>query len=183
MPRRVDSKQPRRASRADGFGLTGGTRIPAGSLRNPNSKAVYAWRAFVSNPDAHGNPDPSTTYELRSDLPLPAKLTLTARADPNHHRAALDGRLTTYTLPVARVPIALYRRPSCGCWRYLTGRKRRRTAHTASSFRSGRPRRYSAEAWEIGACSGDSTAPKGCIDETRAVIDSPTIRIVVRRRH
>lgn len=183
MPRRVDSKQPRRASRADGFGLTGGTRIPAGSLRNPNSKAVYAWRAFVSNPDAHGNPDPSTTYELRSDLPLPAKLTLTARADPTHHRAALDGRLTTYTLPVARVPIALYRRPSCGCWRYLT----RTQTTTNGSYRFVLPIRktsaYSAEAWEIGACSGDSTAPKGCIDETRAVIDSPTFRIAVRRRH
>ena len=40
-------------------------------LANPTSAAVYVWRAFVSNPDSSGNPNPSTTYELRSDVPLP----------------------------------------------------------------------------------------------------------------
>jgi hypothetical protein len=147
-------------------------------LRNPTAKAVYVWRAFISNPDANANPDPVTTYELRSDLPLPAKLTLTARADRTHHRAVLDGRLTMSTLSVAGVPVALYR----GARGYLTHTR----STTNGSFRFVRSLRksstYSAETWAIGACNGESTAPKGCVDETRAVIDSPVVRIVVHRR-
>jgi hypothetical protein len=152
------------------------------SLTNPTSTSLYVWRAFVSNPDTNGNPDPSTTYELRSDMPLPAKLSLTGRLDRKHHRALLSGRLTTPALPVAGVPVALFRVTGLGWW-YEAGT---RTA-TNGSYRFIRSIRktttFGVAASGIEDCNASSTAPRGCASETLAEIDSPSLRIVVRRGH
>jgi len=152
-------------------------------LTNPTSAADYVWRAFVSNPDTFGNPNPSTTYELRSDVPLPAKLTLSGKFDRRHHRALLNGRLTTQVSTVSEISVTLYRRDADGFWNSVAA-----TQTTANgSFRFVRPATrtsvYSVEVSAIGGCNGDSTAPNGCLDETRAAIDSPNVRIVVRRHH
>ena len=149
-------------------------------LTNPTSAALYVWRAFVSNPDATGNPDSSTTYELRSDMPLPAKLSLSAKFDRKHHRAVLSGRLISQALPVDGVPVGLYRLGKDD-WTFLG------SSHTAANGsyrfvrRVTRTGTYSTEAWGIRDCTGDSTAPTGCLNETLAAIDSSNVRIVVRR--
>lgn len=154
------------------------------ALTNPSSAAVYVWRAFVSNPDAGENPDASTTYELRSDMPLPAKLTLAGKLSRRGQRVILSGRLATPASTVAGIQVTLYSLlRQCGCWRSLTSTR----TSTGGSYRFVRPIKktttYGVEAWAIGACSSDSTAPSGCINETRAAVDSRSVRVVLPRRH
>jgi hypothetical protein len=148
-------------------------------LTNPTSPAVYVWRAFVSNPDATGTPDASTTYELRSDMPLPAKLTLAGKFDRKHHRALFSGRLTTPSLPVGGIRISLYQRIGV-FWKNVGST--RTSANGSYKFvrRASKTAKYGAETWAIGACNGTSTAPRGCVAETHAAIDSPSVRVVVR---
>jgi hypothetical protein len=150
-------------------------------LTNPSSAAVYVWRAFVSNPDSSGNPNPSTTYELRSDVPLPAKLTLSGKLDRRHHRALLTGRLATQVSTVGQISVTLYRRAPDGFWKSVASTQ----TSASGSFRFARPITktsvYSVEIWGIGSCNGDSTAPTGCLSETRGSIDSPNVRITVPR--
>jgi hypothetical protein len=153
-------------------------------LSNPTSAAVYVWRALLSNPDTSGNPDASTTYELRADMPLPAKLTLAGKLDRKHHRAVLNGRLTAQASPVAGIRVTLYRlHTDCGCWTSVSSTQ----TSTNGSYRFVRPitksTTFGTELSAIGACSADSTAPNGCLTETRTAIDSPNVRIVVRHRH
>jgi hypothetical protein len=176
------------ASLASPGGWPLGSRVRGLGLRfthvtNPASAAVYVWRAFVSSPDASGIPDASTTYELRSDMPLPAQLTLTGRLDRRHHRAVLAGRLTAQTSTVAGIQVTLYRLQACGCWTPVSSTQ----TSANGSYRFVRPisksTTYGTEAEAIGACNGDSTAPIGCVDETRTAIDSPNVRVHVRRGH
>jgi hypothetical protein len=158
-----------------------GVAVEFTRLTNPTTMGVYVWRGFVSNPEANGNPDPSTTYELRSDMALPAKLTLRGSL-ARHHRAVLTGRLTTPAASVAGMTVGLFRRSSYGFWMLVS------TTQTSAngSYRFVRPLRKTATfgvaARAIGDCSGDSTAPNGCVNETRAEVDSPSVRIVVHRR-
>jgi hypothetical protein len=152
------------------------------ALKNPSTASNYVWRAFVSNPDRSGNPDPSTTYELRSDMPLPASLALAGKLDRKHHRAILTGRLATTASTVAGIKVSLYRLKACGCWTSLASTQ----TSANGSYRFVRPIKktttYVTEAFAIGACSTASTAPKGCVDETRAAIDSRNVRVVVPKR-
>jgi hypothetical protein len=155
-------------------------------LTNPTSPAIYVWRGFVSNPDVNGNPDPSTMYELRADIPLPAKLSLTGTYDRKDHRARLSGQLTTPAMPVAGVPVSLFRQSNAtfNGWAYQA---ETRTA-TTGSYRFIRAVRKTttfgvAAGATVGDCTGESVAPTGCISESLAEIDSPNVRIVVRRHH
>lgn len=149
-------------------------------LTNPTTTAVYVWRAFVSNPDPTGSPDASTTYELRSDMPLPAKLSLTAKFDRKHRRAVLSGRLISQALPVAGVPVGLYRRGTDD-WTFLASSRTSANGSYRFVRRITKTGTYATEAWGIRDCTGDSTAPTGCLSETLAAIDSSNVRIVVRR--
>jgi hypothetical protein len=150
-------------------------------MTNPSSPAVYVWRAFVSNPDASGNPDASTTYELRSDMPLPAKLTLTGSLDRKHHRALLRGQLTTQASSAGGIKVGLYRRTGFE-WKYVGSTRTAANGSYRFASRNTRTTTYGTEIWSIGACNGVSTAPKGCVNETHGKIDSPDVRIVVHRR-
>jgi hypothetical protein len=149
-------------------------------LTNPTSMGLYVWRAFVDNPDANGNPDPATAYELRADTPLPAKLTMTRRYVRRHHRALLAGQLMMPASPVAGIPIGLYRRDSDGFWHRVAST--RTLANGSYRFRPvTKSGTYGAEAWTTGDCNGDSTAPNGCLSESLAAVDSPNVRVVVPR--
>jgi hypothetical protein len=150
-------------------------------LTNPTSAGAYIWRAFVSNPDATGNADASTTYELRSDMPLPAKLTLAGRIDRKHHRALLSGRLTTPAMPAGGIQVSLYRRIGI-FWKPLGSTRTSANGSYKFVHRQSRTTTYGTEVWAIGTCNGTSTAPKGCVTETHAAIDSPNVRVVVRHR-
>jgi len=149
-------------------------------ITNPVSTANYVWRAFVSNPDANGNPDPAATYEVRSDMPLPASLTLVKRSVRNRHRAMLSGRLATPAAPIAGITVTLYRRRPFG-WQSVASTR----TQANGSYRFPRPvtksGTYGAEIAETGACNGASTAPLGCVVETRAAVDSRNVRVVFPR--
>jgi hypothetical protein len=168
--------------RPQGEKLTG-LMLDFSGITNPSSAANYVWRAFVSNPDGNGNPDPATTYELRSDMPLPARLSLAKRMVRNRHRALLSGRLTTPAAPSGGVTVTLYRLGS------LFGVKAVATTRTSADGSYRFPRaiaksgRYAAEAAAVGTCTSASTAPKGCLSETRAAVDSTVVRISLRHRH
>lgn len=152
-------------------------------LTNPTTAGLYVWRAFVNNPDPNGNPDPATAYEVRSDMPLPANLTLSGRFVRSHRRAVLAGQLTAPAASVAGVPVGLYRRGSFGFWTLVASTR----TVTNGSYRFVRPIRKTAtfgtEAWTVADCKGDSTAPNGCISESFAAIDSRSVKVVVPRRH
>jgi hypothetical protein len=150
-------------------------------LTNPTSAGEYVWRAFVSNPAPTGSPDASTTYELRSDMPLPANLTLAGRIDRKHHRALLSGRLTTPAMSASGIQVSLYRRIGM-FWKRLGSTQTSANGSYSFAHRQSKTATYGAEIWGIGACSGTSTAPKGCVNETHGAIDSPSVRVVVRRR-
>ena len=153
-------------------------------LTNPASAGLYVWKGFVDNPDASGNPDPTTTYELRSDMPLPAKLGLTGKLDRKHRRAVFSGRLSAQAMPVGGVPVSLYRVTKGGDWSYVATTQTSATGSYRFTRRITRTTNYSTEISGIRDCVGASTAPRGCIDETLAAIDSSNVRIVVRaRRH
>lgn len=154
-------------------------------LTNPASAGLYVWHGFVSNPDVSGNPDPSTTYELRSDMPLPAKLGLTGKLDRKHRRAVFTGRLSTQAMPVGGVPVSLYRVTKGGDWSYLATTQTSATGSYRFASRITKTTTYSTEISGIRDCVGNSTAPGGCLNETLAAIDSSNVRIVVRvrRRH
>jgi hypothetical protein len=151
---------------------------------NPAVAGVYTWRAFARYPDASGDPDSSTTYELRSDVSLPAKLTLTGRFDSKHGRTILSGRFTDQTSPTGGLRVALFRVGAHGALMHVA--TTRTSANGSYHFvRSmAKTSTYRTEVSGIGVCAGDSTAPRGCVDETRGGIDSSDTRIVVRiRRH
>ena len=152
-------------------------------LTNPAASSLYVWRAFVSNPDTSGNPDPSTTYELRADMPLPAKLTLTTKYDRKHHRARLSGRLTTPAMPVAGIPVGLFRPSGLFGWKFVAGTRTATDGSYTFSRTVKKSTTFGAAASSIGDCNGASVALNGCVDETLAEIDSPSVRIVVRRHH
>jgi hypothetical protein len=149
---------------------------------NPAVAAVYTWRAFASYPDPSGNPDMSTTYELRSEMPLPAKLILKGKFDPKHGRAVLSGRLTTQTLSTGGIRIVLYRVSPQGSRSQVA--TTRTSPNGSYHFARSIPKTstYLTEVSGIAKCTGNSAAPRGCIDETRGAIDSPHTRIVVRLR-
>jgi len=154
-------------------------------LTNPASAGLYVWRGFVSNPDVSGNPDPSTTYELRSDMPLPAKLGLTGKLDRKHRRAVFSGRLSAQAMPAGGVPVSLYRVNKGGDWTYLAATRTSAAGAYRFTRRITKTTTYATEISGIRDCTTDSTAPGGCLNETLAAIDSSNVRLVVRarRRH
>ena len=149
---------------------------------NPGAAGVYTWRAFASYPNPSGDPDSSTTYELRSDMPLPAQLTLTGRFDRKRGHAVLSGRLTTQTFPASGIRIALYRVSRQGTRWHVA------TTLTAPNglYHFVRPEAktstYLTETAGVGDCTSYSTAPRGCVDETRGAIDSSPARVAVHHR-
>jgi hypothetical protein len=170
------------ASRAGGWPLGSRVRelgLSFTRLTNPASAGAYVWRAFVSNPDATGNPDAFTTYELRSDMPLPAKLTLAGRFDRKHHLALFSGRLTTPSLPAGGLRVSLYRRVGV-FWKNVGSIRTSANGSYKFVHRQSKTTMYGTEVWAIGACNGTSTAPQGCATETHGAIDSPNVRVVVK---
>ena len=147
---------------------------------NPDTAATYVWRAFVSEPDGSGDPDLSTTQEVRSDMALAADLTLTGRFDRKHSRVVLSGRLTTQTLPTGGIRVALFRVGPHGARRHVatTQTSANGSYHFVRSMAE--TSTYVTEASGIGDCTGRSTAPRGCVDETRGAIDSSKNRVVAR---
>jgi hypothetical protein len=89
--------------------------------------------------------------------------------------------LVTPAAPVDAVPVTLYRLRD-GYWAPAGSTRTQSNGSYRFARRVTKTAYFGAEVWAIGDCTGDSTAPQGCVDETRAALDSPAVRIVVRRR-
>jgi hypothetical protein len=149
----------------------------------PSAPQLNVWRAYVSNPDSTGLPDPTTTYELRVDQPLPASLGLTGKLDRKHRHARLSGRLTASGISVAGVPVTLYRLSPDGLVP-LAKTQTRSDGTYSFSRRIKSTTTYEAEAGgSSGSCQDASSAPAGCLDETLEYVDSPHVLVVLHHRH
>lgn len=147
------------------------------ALTNPGTARAYDWSAQVTPATPAGTPDQAATYELRSLVPIPSRVTLRGRPDRGRRHAILSGRLIAPSINVAGTPINLFSRPSgAGHYRYQTWT--RTTASGGFSFRW--PLRgttsYHAAVGSIEDCPPPSTAPAGCRSETLDTTSSPTVR-------
>lgn len=149
-------------------------------LTNPRAAGAYTWRAFVT-PYSGSGPDPSRTFELRSTVPLPMKLTLRVRSDRTGRRALLTGRFIAPGFGVAGMPVELFVKSG----RYLEPVRwtRTRTDGRFSLRRRIRGRTtFAAATGAIAECESNVTAPGGCVSETIAGVASAQATVVPRRR-
>ena len=160
-------------------------------LEPPRAPGSYTWRALVT-PLA---PDQSTllpekTYELRSLIPVPHRLTLKARYEARQRVAILEGRLTANGQPRAGVEIVVIR-----LVRRVTPRgvvfsdSRAGTARTGKrgtyAVRVKLPRTAGFIAFALPAvarCAGASTAPAGCLGMTTSGAASEPLTVNVPQR-
>ena len=148
-------------------------------LTNPPVAGGYTWRAFVTPYGSDGQ-DTRRTFELRSTVPLPMKLTLHGRFDPTAKRAVLSGRFLSPAFDVSDMPVELYVKVG----RYLEPVTWTRThAHGSYSFRRklrGKAT-FAAATGAIVDC-GASRAAAGCVSETIAGVASAEVTVAPRRR-
>ena len=149
-------------------------------LTNPPVPGGYTWRAFVTPYEGSG-PDTTRTFELRSTVPLPMRLTLGVRYDRTRRQALLTGRFIAPGFDVAGMPVELYVKSG----RYLEPLRWTRTrADGRFSLRRrirGRTT-FAAATGAITACRSGITAPAGCVSETIAGVASAEATVVPRRR-
>jgi hypothetical protein len=146
-------------------------------LTNPPRAGAYTWRAFVTPYDSRG-PNERRTFEVRSTVPLPMRLTLHGRY--HHTGAVLTGRFTSPAIDVSGMPVELFRKVG----RYLEPVRWARTrAGGRYTFRQrirGRAT-FRAATGAIAPCLS-SPAPAGCVSETIAGVASAQIVVGPRRR-
>jgi hypothetical protein len=149
-------------------------------LATPSTQGAYRWRVFIT-PYAGGTPNDAGTFELRSTLPLPMRLTLHGRYDRKKKRAVLTGQLSSPAFDTGRVFLSLYTN-STGFFRYsgdirtdAHGRfsLRRRIKHTT---------RFGLLTDTYYDCDAGSPAPAGCVSDSLATIRSPEVKVVVPKR-
>jgi hypothetical protein len=82
--------------------------IDGSILLAPTTPAVYTWSAFVT-PASPGASiaDPTKTFELRADLPVPQDLTLEATYNEKTRKAMLSGHYTILGAPQPGVDVSL----------------------------------------------------------------------------
>jgi hypothetical protein len=146
----------------------------------------HVWRAFVtpvgSAPPA---PDPSRMFELRSSVPVPDLLTLKARYEAKTGTARLSGKLTGAGKPRRGVRVAIYR---------ITRSAVLAEGAFVGSIRTGASGSYSFRTRvsktttflasvdvSVGSCSGQSSAPAGCITNTVPPPEDARARVLVPR--
>jgi len=161
-----------------GLGLDGIELDIDSALTNPGAAGAYVWSTQVTPADPTGAPDQSATYELRSLVPIPSRVTLRGRADTGRRHAILTGRLIAPSINVAGTPVDLYARAP-GALRFRFQSWTRTSSSGAFTFR--RPLRgtttYYAEVDSIEDCATPSTAPAGCRNETLDTVGSPDVRV------
>lgn len=149
-------------------------------LTNPRAAGAYTWRALVT-PYGGSGPDPGRTFELRSTVPLPMKLTLRARYDRTSRYALLTGRFITPGFDVGGMPVELFVKSG----RYLEPVRWTRTRVDGRFSLRRRIRGRTTFAVATGAiteCESSIAAPAGCVSETIAGVASAEVTVIPRRR-
>ena len=152
----------------------------------PTRHGSYLWRAVVT-PLAV---DRKTlrlahSYELRANLPVPNRLTLTGRRGPTAHTAILQGRLTGNGAARGHVPIviiALLRRVTPTGTNVADHAVAHATTSAGGTYRVRAPLRgtttFVAVAQStISGCHGTAIAPAGCRNTTTAPTESEPVSV------
>jgi hypothetical protein len=149
-------------------------------LTNPAANGAYAWRALVAPAAPDGTIDTAATYEVRSLLAVPSRITLNGRYDRRSRRALLTGRFIAPALDVGQTPISLYEfDPSehVAPWSFLTWRRTDASGRFLFRRPMSQTTKFGARIEAIGDCSPNPLALAPCRDETLATIASHTVTV------
>jgi len=158
-----------------------------GLIRGPSAGGIYTWSAFLT-PSGAGTfaPDPSRTFEVRTIVPIPQKLTLRARYDAKTESAFLSGRFTVRGKPQARAAIrftaSTRAEPPQGNQDFSFFGPVKTNARGEFSVRRkvDRTTQFTASvSLNARSCSAPSSAPAGCRSETVADPDAATAAAIV----
>ena len=152
-------------------------------LTNPSAVGIYLWRAMVT-PYVTGTstPNPAGTYELRSDVFIPATLTLKkAGYNKKKKQATLTGKFLLLGKPLRGVTVGIFSVSSTGVKlvaRTKTNKKgvyKVRLKVTKTTFFNA----FVPD--EQGSCSANppTAAPGGCASETTTPFFSTLLRVKV----
>jgi hypothetical protein len=147
---------------------------------NPATTGVYVWRLLIT-PYAGAVPNDAGTFEVRATLPLPFQVTLRGRYDRKHKRALLNGRLIAPADYDTRGIYLDFYMTRGGRLRYSGAVKTDARGRYAFSRRITKTTRFAMTTATWSDCT-DSPAPGGCPSDTLATVQSPTVKVVVRKR-
>lgn len=143
----------------------------------------YTWSALLE-PALLGSltPDPSRTFELRSLVPHPHTMTLTARHDQKTKSVVLSGKVTAVGSPEPGVEVSFFASLASSDEFTSFGPV---TTNASGEFsvrrRIEQTTRFSAAAdGQTRACSSPSTAPAGCLVETVSPPPGASVIVGVR---
>lgn len=150
-------------------------------LKAPSGAGTHVWRAFVGPIGADGSTaDASTTYELRSVLPLPEQLAVKSRYDTKLKQGVITGRYTVQGKGQSGAEVEVVQEPT-GSQEPIT---RRVVTASDGSFRV-RAKLARTTLFLVGVglssrpCSGASTAAGGCLNETVIPPLPTTVKVTV----
>jgi hypothetical protein len=167
-----------------GIGAINVAMLVDGLITPPTARGLYTWSALLSPPAAGSFlPDPSRAAEVRATVPQPQRLTLSARFDAKKKSAQLTGTFTVLGKPQAGVTVSFVASAIGSDDVSFFGPVRtdkggrfsiRRTVERSTRFTvSVRP--------QTRACSGPSTAPRGCLNESVTPPDSAAASVIIPR--
>ncbi len=140
-------------------------------LTNPTSANDFLWRVLVT-PYVSGSttPNPAGTYELRSDVFIPATFTLKKSGyNKKKKQVTLSGKFLLLGRALSGIPIDLFALASNGNVK-LVGRTKtnKKGAYTLRLHMTGTSRFQALAPSEEGNCDSSvaSPAPGGCVSET-----------------
>jgi hypothetical protein len=172
--------------------LAGGQPTQAGPIRiavvafvfeieTARRQGTYLWRAFVT-PLGPVGAAPEDTFELRSTVPVPHRLTLRGRYEPKTRTALLRGRILGSGKPRrgVKVRLLLFSGPP----RFNLQRLGSARTNASGSFAFRRPLAktgifFAFADTSVGRCAGPSTAPAGCVTSTIPSPGSASTTVVV----
>ena len=168
----------------NGIGAMQFSMFVDGLITPPTTRGLHTWSAIVTPPVTGSTvPDPSRAAEVRATVPSPQRLTLSARHDAKKKSAQLTGTFTVLGKPQAGVSVR-FTASTLGSDEFSSfGRIRtdksgrfsiRRTIERSTRFSVSVPS-------QVRACSGSSTAPRGCLNETVTPPDSASASVIIPR--
>ena len=148
------------------------------AFTNPSASATYVWYAFAT-PYLLGTstPNPAATYEMRSNVPLPMRISLKGRYDRKHKAAVLSGSFSA-PIPTQGIPISLY---STSPTKRLVDSTTKRGGTFTFRRKIARATRFLVTSSGIRECIPPTTAPAGCTSETLAPAFSKVVLVRPRR--
>ena len=152
---------------------------------NPTATAAYLWRVLVT-PYSVGTGTPNTqgTYELRSAVPIPARLTMKKRSySKKKKQFVVAGVFTALGKAFKGIRVDIYSLSTAGDVRRVASAKTNKKGAYSAKLKVARTTTLEAVVpGFLGACDPTpaSPAPAGCVSEDDTEIFSTPLKAVVR---